>query len=76
MYAATLIGYWAQLLKQGVGKLPKRKITIEIDDTPRSGSKRAKGKIVTCAACRGTGYKDFAGLFKCDVCDGKGKVRV
>ncbi|MCB1466672.1 MAG: hypothetical protein KDK08_05915 [Rhizobiaceae bacterium] len=32
-------------------------------------------KLVTCAACSGSGYYDHNGSPKCGACGGKGKVR-
>jgi DnaJ-class molecular chaperone len=31
-------------------------------------------KLVTCAACSGSGYYDHEGSPSCGACDGKGKV--
>ena len=43
----------------------------------RGGSKTGGKKLINCAACQGTGYRDYPVCFIiCPVCGGTGKVRV
>ncbi len=43
----------------------------------RGGSRTQGKKIVRCAACQGTGWRDYpVCLMVCPICHGTGKVRV
>ncbi len=55
----------------------KQKVSKHDDYCPYCDEPIPKSTIVTCGRCDGTGeIEGFFGWKKCNVCGGKGKVRV